>query len=67
MKLTIETVYENVTEEWYQWWLSRFPKEHQAAAVLRNGNELAEYSSIDPTSNVFAITTYRIEKEDGDL
>lgn len=64
MKLIIETVYENITEEWFEWWLSRFPKDDESALALRDGDTYVQYSSKDPTSNVFATTTYRIERGD---
>ena len=67
MKLIIKTVYDNIDNQWLQWYLDRLENSNVlpgsmsiSKKLARDGN--AEYLSKDPTSNTTAITTYEIEK-----
>lgn len=64
MKFIIETVYENVNQEWMDWWLAQpKPKELKQSmeALSRNGN--AFFISKDQTSEVKATTTWEVSNE----
>lgn len=67
MKMRIETVYENVDQEWLDWYLKRLANEQ----VLPGSNVIVEelkecghavFSSKDPSSDCVATTTYEVLK-----
>lgn len=66
MRVTVETIYENVDQEWLDWWLRRLAKANHMPGSTAIVEELKEsgcacFASKDPTSDCTAKTTYRIE------
>lgn len=67
MKFEIKTVFENVDDEWLEWYFNRLANEEvvpgstKVIQTLRN-NDFAFFSSKDPTSNVTATTYYSVER-----
>lgn len=67
MKVIVTSTYENVDQEWLDWWLERLsvhsplPGGREAASTLQS-ETFSSFSSKDPTSDVIATTTYEIKK-----
>lgn len=65
MKFVITTTYENVDDEWLDWYLKRLkaaevtPGSTGCADTVREDG-YAEFSSKDPTSAVIATTSYEV-------
>ena len=67
MKVTIETIYENVDQGWLDWYLKRLGNEQVLPGSTNIIKELKEngyasFSSKDPSSNVIATTKYKVVK-----
>lgn len=69
MKIIVHTEYENVSEEWFMWWLKRFEglPEYRGFEYKLNtyGNFTLKNQCPEEDKNmpiVSAVTTYKIEK-----
>ena len=66
MKLTLTTTYENISEEWLDWYLNRlrnsgFPYVKKAADALEKGKSYS-WSDQDPEDpKIVATTSYRLD------
>lgn len=67
MRLEIKTVFENVDQEWLDWYLARLENEEVlpgSTLIVKQLKEIhhAAFSSKDPSSDVVATTSYLIRK-----
>lgn len=67
MRLRIETVYENVDQQWLDWYLNRLANAQVMPGSTMISEELKEcghavFSTKDPNSYCVATTTYEISK-----
>lgn len=62
MKVIVTSVYENVDQEWLEWWLLRIGTLRENERVVRELREgkVSAFSSKDPSSAVVATTTYEV-------
>lgn len=65
MKITVTSTYENVDGEWLHWWLNRLMSlpENEAVAHEIMNKGFASYTSKDPSSEVVATTTYKLDTQ----
>ncbi len=65
MKIIVITTYENVDEEWREWWLNRIAPTlgPEKIALLRRVGE-TYFQSADPTSPCTAKTVYKIIQDE---
>jgi hypothetical protein len=62
MKIKIETIYENVTPEWLDWYIENLKnKVPVPIEKLKEGVHLS-FSTKDSTSDVIAVTSYELLK-----
>lgn len=54
MKLVLTTVYENVDQDWLDWWLAEFGRRYGAKSLPHT------LTSKDPTSDVVGTTTIEV-------
>lgn len=69
MKLKISMTYDNISNEWLEWYLKRLSNEEVLPGSTKIIEDLKEYghasfSSKDPTSSAVATTEYLIVKGD---
>lgn len=67
LKLTITTTYENVDQEWLDWWFDRLANEQVMPGSTVIVEELKEcghavFTSKDPDSDVIGSTAYQVDK-----
>lgn len=68
MYVKVVSIYNNVDDEWLEWWLKRMENEQVMPGCKKiikelRGKGYARFSSKDPTSKVEAVTTYIINKD----
>lgn len=67
MRLEIKSVYENIDQDWLNWWVDRMKKEAPMPGVDVIVDELIEtgdavFASKDPTSPSIATTYYKLDR-----